>query len=154
MKSPFQIYQELNRLPFGRWLFMKLLCLRAPYFSTIRPRLTMYERGRCSILIKKRRAVQNHLGTVHAIAMCNMCELGAGLCLESVLPAEYRWIAKSMEIHYLKKAETDLVSTCVLAGISWKDRMDLPVEVDIKDAGGQSVVKATVNMYVSLRPRK
>ena len=152
MKGPWQIYEKVRTLPFGDWLYMRLLCFKIPYFGTIRPYIVEFRRGKCAIGMKKRSKVLNHLKTVHAIAMCNMCELTAGLCLESVLPCEFRWIAKSMEIHYLGKGQSDLTAVSSLDGIKWHDRLDLPVPVDIKDKQGQSVAKATVFMYVSQRP--
>jgi len=59
--------------------------------------------------------VLNHIGTVHAIAMCNMAELAGGTMTEVTVPATHRWIPKGMTVEYLKKAETDLIaiaSTC------------------------------------------
>lgn len=151
MKGPLQIYNSMKGFPLGKRLFMGILCFKAPYFGTIRPRMVEYDPGKCVISMKKRRAVENHLGTVHAIAMCNMCELTAGLCLESVIPDDFRWIAKSMDIRYLLKGESDLVSTSSIVDIEWRDRMDLSVPVDIRDRSGRQVAAAVVMMYVSRR---
>lgn len=102
------LWQRTTRLPAGKWLFSKLLCFKAPYFGSIAPRFERLEPGYCEVRISKRRAVQNHIGTVHAIAMCNMAELAAGTLTEVSIPTSYRWIPKGMTVDYVAKAETQL----------------------------------------------
>ena len=45
--------------------------MKAPYFSTIKPQFKTLRPGYCEVSMKKRRAVLNHLGSVHAIAELN-----------------------------------------------------------------------------------
>ena len=82
----------------GRWLFSRLVCLKAPYFGSISPVFDVLEPGRAVARIRKRRAVTNHIGTVHAIAMANLCELVAGTVTEVSVPRSMRWIPRSMTI--------------------------------------------------------
>ena len=58
--------------------------------------------------LRDRRAVHNHIGTVHAIALCNLAELCAGLMTDASLPRGMRWIPKGMSVRYLKKAHGTL----------------------------------------------
>ncbi|HET8731952.1 MAG TPA: hotdog fold domain-containing protein, partial [Moraxellaceae bacterium] len=105
------------------------------------------------VSIKKRRAVTNHLGTVHAIAMCNMAELAGGLMTDVSIPPTHRWIPKGMTVEYLKKAETDLVATARPLGAADLSRAgDYPVEVEINDTAGNAVFRAVITMWVS--PKK
>src|SRR5262245_28003372 len=97
-----RLYRRLARFPGGRWLFTRAVCWRAPYFASVRPNITCLAPLHCEVRMRKRRRVQNHLGTVHAIAMANLCELAAGLATEVTLPPGLRWIPKSMTIEYLK----------------------------------------------------
>ena len=102
--------------------------------------------------MKKRRAVTNHIGTVHAIAMCNMAELSGGLVTEVSLPASLRWIPKGMTVEYLKKAETDLVATArPLVAVDGFSGGEFPVEVIVKDLSGDTVFRARIAMWVSAR---
>jgi acyl-coenzyme A thioesterase PaaI-like protein len=149
IRSPYAIYRRLEGLPLGRWLFTRLICLRAPYFSSIRPVFRDLGPGSATVFIRKRRRVQNHIGTIHALAMGNLCELGAGLVMESTLPPELRWIPKGMSISYLAKAETDITAVATLQERPWGTAADVPVEVSVRDAGGTEVVHATITMYVS-----
>ncbi|MGK0404366.1 DUF4442 domain-containing protein [Alcanivorax jadensis] len=66
--------------------------------------------GYGEVKIRKRRPVLNHLGTVHAIAMCNMAELAGSTMTDVSIPLTHSWIPKGMEVEYLKKAETDLTA--------------------------------------------
>jgi len=65
-------WRRLAKWPGGKYLFSRLLCLKAPHFASIRPRFGVLRPGYCEVRINKRRAVLNHIGTVHAIALCNM----------------------------------------------------------------------------------
>src|SRR5689334_23178413 len=77
---------------FGRWLFAREVCRRAPYFGTIKPSFVELAPAVCRVGMRKRRRVENHLRTVHALAMGNLCELAAGMVTEVTLPPNLRWI--------------------------------------------------------------
>jgi acyl-coenzyme A thioesterase PaaI-like protein len=148
-----QLWQTLNRLPMGAWLFSKILCLKAPYFSSITPCFLVLEPGKCQVRIANRRAVHNHIGTVHAIAMCNMAELAAGTMVEVSIPATHRWIPKGMAVQYLKKAETDLLATARFAQTpSYGAAQSVPVQVEVTDAKGAAVFTAQIDIWVA--PKK
>lgn len=146
------LYQSFGRYPMGKTLFSRALCLKAPYFSSIRPLVAELRPGHCEVHMRKRRAVTNHIGTVHAIAMCNMAELSGGLVTEVSLPAALRWIPKGMTVEYLKKAETDLVATArPLVAIAGFTGGEFPVEVLVKDQTGDTVFRARIAMWVSAK---
>lgn len=146
------IWRWLARIPAGRWLFTRLVCLRAPYFATIRPRIVELRPGRCEARMRKRRAVQNHLGTVHAIAICNLAELVAGLASDATVPATHRWIPKGMTVEYLRKAASDLRAVAELDLLpTLGSNAEVPVYVTAFDASGESVFRATIRMWVSAR---
>ncbi|MFE8070063.1 hotdog fold domain-containing protein [Marinobacteraceae bacterium S3BR75-40.1] len=146
----YRLYRTFTRWPGGRALFSRALCFKAPYFRNIRPQVEVLEPGRSVWRMSKRRAVENHLGTVHALAMGNLCELAAGTLMEASLPSNLRWIPKGMTIDYLAKAKTDLVGEACHGDLA-TSRGDVPVEVVVRDRKGEAVVKATITMYVSER---
>lgn len=146
-------WQRLSGLPGGKWLFSRIVCWRAPYFGTIRPRFIDFEPGRAVVHIRKRRRVQNHIGTVHAIAMCNLAELAAGTMIDASIPATHRWIPKGMTVEYRAKAKTDVQAVATLRpGQSFGDSEDVPVDVAIRDRDREEVVHAVITMRVSRRP--
>jgi hypothetical protein len=58
----------------GNSIFSAAVCFKAPYFLTIRPVLLRLEPGHTSVRMRNSWLVRNHLGTVHAIAQCNLIE--------------------------------------------------------------------------------
>src|SRR3546814_1841403 len=102
--SALTLYRHITRWPAGHWLFSRAVCFKAPYFASIRPRIELLEPGRCVASLRHRRAVTNHIGTVHAIALCNLAELTGGLAIDASLPPSMRWIPKGMTVESLLKA--------------------------------------------------
>jgi acyl-coenzyme A thioesterase PaaI-like protein len=139
--------------PGGKWAFSRLVCLKAPYFGSIRPRFEALRPEFCQLRIQKRRAVLNHLGTVHAIAMCNMAELAGGTMTEVTVPPTHRWIPKGMTVEYLSKATTDLVAVATPESRpDWSAPSEYKVQVIVMDARDEPVFRASITMWVS--PRK
>jgi acyl-coenzyme A thioesterase PaaI-like protein len=147
------LWRTLSGSAPGRWLFSRLLCLKAPYFSSIRPLFDVLEPGKAVARIRKRRAVTNHIGTVHAIAMANLCELVAGTVTEVSVPRSMRWIPRSMKIDYLARAETDLTGEATLPAIHDGGAQDIVVPVAVTDKSGKQVVLAYITMYLSPKSR-
>lgn len=149
--SVLRLYRKL-----GPWLFARAICFKAPYFATIRPRFHVLERGRCVATMRHRRRVTNHLGTVHAIALCNLAELTAGLMAEATLPARMRWIPKGMTVAYLKKAVGEMRAEALPEADARESDSgyDLPVRVDVIDASGDPVMRARIALWVTPRPKR
>jgi acyl-coenzyme A thioesterase PaaI-like protein len=147
-----KLWQSWHARPFGKAIFTRAVCMKAPYFGSIKPRFEVLESGHAVVSMKKRRAVQNHIGTVHAIAMCNLAELAAGTMTEASIPKSMRWLPKGMTVEYIAKAETDIRAECRLPAIDEGRAQDVPVEVSITNTGGKLVCRAVITMYVS--PRK
>jgi len=144
-------WQRLGHRALGRWLFARAVCWRAPYFATIRPHFHELRSGRCAVALKRRRAVLNHLGSVHAIAIANLCELAAGVLMEATLPATHRWIPRGMTIEYLTRAESDVLATARLDRNAWGGAENVGVPVTVADLAGRETVRAVISMYVSPR---
>ncbi|WP_407909937.1 hotdog fold domain-containing protein [Lysobacter claricitrinus] len=148
------LHQRMTRWPLGRWLFARAVCFKAPYFASIAPRIDALEPGRCVVSFAHRRAVTNHIGTVHAIALCNAAELAAGLATEAGLPPSMRWIPKGMQVEYVRKAMGRMTTTArirddIAAG---SDAREAPVDVETTDPRGDVVFRAVVSMWVSPKP--
>src|SRR5690606_23543283 len=92
----------------------------------------------------------NHLGTVHAIAMCNAAELAAGMMTNVSIPAGARWIPKGMTVEYLAKAKTDLTAVASGEGVDWSSDGDKVVPVVVTDTEGKTVFTAQITMNVKL----
>ena len=147
------LWKRLGGSAPGRWLFARLICFRAPYFGSIAPRILELEPGRCVVRIRDRRRVHNHIGTVHAIALCNMAELAGGLATDATIPDAMRWIPKGMSVRYLKKAKGTMTAPARVPAIAAASSgSEVHVTVEVRDAGGEAVVDADITMWIS--PRK
>lgn len=155
MATPAELFGRARRYPLGRQLFSKMVTQRAPYFASISPLFLELRSGHCEVLVRNRRKVHNHIGTVNAIALCAMCELGAGTMLESSLPKGLRWIPRGMTTRYLKKADTDVTVTVALdAPIQPGFSGDLLVPARVRNTAGEIVMEADISMYLSAKPAK
>jgi len=147
-----RLFQRLGGSAPGRWLYSRLICLRAPYFGSIAPRIEKLEPGLCVVRMRDRRAVRNHIGTVHAIALCNMAELAAGLATDATLPDSMRWIPKGMSVRYLRKAVGVMTATArVSSPAADADGVELHAIVEVRDVAGEVVFDADVTMWITLR---
>ena len=145
-------WERLEKIPFGKSLFSRYVCFKAPYFASIRPRFEELRPGYARVSMRKRRAITNHIGTVHAIAMCNLAELAAGTMTEVSIPRAMRWLPKGMQVEYLRKAATDVEAVATIPEVAEGPARDVPVQVEVKDRAGELVCRALITMWVS--PRK
>lgn len=144
-------YDRLSRWPAGNWLFSKLVCLKAPYFASIAPRIVELAPGRGVAMLRHRRAVTNHIGTVHAIALCNLAEFIGGLTCDVSIPHSMRWIPKGMTVEYLKKATGSMTATATpaFAPTAADAGYALPMDVVVDNTAGDAVFRARIDMWVS-----
>nr|WP_284698554.1 hotdog fold domain-containing protein [Thermomonas mangrovi] len=132
-------------------MFSRLVCWKAPYFASIAPRIESLEPGRGIATLAHRRRVTNHLGTVHAIALCNLAEFVGGLACDVSIPPSMRWIPKGMTVVYLRKAVGRMraIATPAFPPRDAEAGYELPFEVVVEDPAGDVVFRATIAMWVS-----
>lgn len=144
MSKLYALYQAVGNSAFSREI-TKI----APYFATIDPQFVELRPGYAEVTMPNTPKVHNHLGTVHAIAMCNAAEIAAGLMTEVSIPADCRWIPTGMQVRYLARATTDLRAVADGAAIDWNELGDKSVPVSITDANGLEVCAAEIIVRVS-----
>jgi acyl-coenzyme A thioesterase PaaI-like protein len=152
MNRALAAWNRLESKPLGKALFSQIICFKAPYFGTISPRFEELRPGYARVSMKKRRGVTNHIGTVHAIAMCNLAELAAGTLTEISIPRSMRWLPKGMTVEYLKKSTGGIHAVATLPEVAEGAGRDVPAAVEMKDDAGEVVCRATIIMWVT--PRK
>ncbi|MCW5580125.1 MAG: DUF4442 domain-containing protein [Luteimonas sp.] len=150
-----RLWHKLQSKPFGKRLFSWIICRTAPYFTSIAPRMVSLEPGRGEATIAHRRAVSNHLGTVHAIALCNLAEFVGGLTCDVSIPASMRWIPRGMAVEYRRKAVglQRAVATPAFPPREAAEGYDLPVDVVVTDPDGETTFTARIAMWVSPKSR-
>jgi acyl-coenzyme A thioesterase PaaI-like protein len=146
------LWNTARRVPLGERVFSRMITFRAPYFGSIRPRFVTIEPDHAELVIPDRRRVHNHLGTVHAIALCNGLEAAMGALAEVSIPAQKRWIPKGMEVSYVAKAIGDITCIAETDRAQWLgDDPDLPVRVRGVDGSGKVVVEGAIRLWVTDR---
>ena len=153
MNQVLKTYNKITKYPFGKKIFSYMVSRKAPYFKTIRPQIKELRPNFIEVSMQKRKAIHNHIQTVHAIAMCNICEYAMGICAEVSIPKHRRWIPMGMEVAYLKKATTNLTATCDLSNEDWNES-EVPCFVSVKNTDGIEVMTATITLKVTDKPVK
>jgi acyl-coenzyme A thioesterase PaaI-like protein len=155
MPSVLDLWNRTSALPQGRRLFSIAFSRKAPYFATVRPTFIDLRPNYAELEIRKRRAVHNHIGTVHAIALCNGLEAAMGALAEATIPSDKRWIPKGMEVSYTAKADSDVRCIAETDPEQWEgDDPDLPVRVKGVREDGTVVIEGTIRLWVTEKPAR
>ncbi|KZZ29683.1 DUF4442 domain-containing protein, partial [Oleiphilus sp. HI0081] len=104
--------------------------------------------GYCEVSLKNQKKVHNHIGTVHAIAMCNAAELAGGMTTDVSIPAGARWVPQGMTVEYIAKAKTDLKVVCEAADVDFSQEGKVVVPVAAYDTEGTKCFTADITMNV------
>jgi acyl-coenzyme A thioesterase PaaI-like protein len=156
MSKVVDLHRTASRIPVvGDRVFSFAFSQVAPYFWTIRPRFTVIEPNHAEVVIRKRRGVQNHIGTVHAIALCNGLEAAMGVLAEATIASDKRWIPKGMEIRYTAKADSDITCIAETDPEQWtSDAPDLAVRVKGVRQDGVTVIEGVIRLHVTAKPAR
>ncbi|MDX8405961.1 MAG: DUF4442 domain-containing protein [Mariprofundus sp.] len=146
------LWQRWGKRPAGRLFFSLVLRRMVPYSGSIHPAVLKLEPGRALIAMRDRRALRNHLHSIHAIALANLGELASGLAMLAALPDNVQAIVTRLDIEYLKKARGRLLAegNAELPGII-TEKVTQVVRAEISDGDGDIV--ARLNVYWQLRPK-
>jgi acyl-coenzyme A thioesterase PaaI-like protein len=155
MSTVMDLYTKVSKLPQGRRIFSLLFSQKAPYFATVHPRFVELRPNYAELTIRKRRGVQNHIGTVHVIAICNGLEAAMGALAEATVPSDRRWIPKGMEVDYTAKATSDITCVAETDPEQWTgDDPDVPVRVRGVREDGTVVVQGVIRLWVTEKPAR
>ncbi len=153
MPAVLHLWKKTSALPLGDRIFSFAFSQKAPYFASIRPRFTVVAPNHAELVVRKRRAVTNHIGTVHAIALCNGLEAAMGALAESTIPQDRRWIPKGMEVAYTARADSDITCIAQTDAEQWTvgvgEGYDLPVRVRGVRTDGTVVVEGEIRLWVT-----
>jgi acyl-coenzyme A thioesterase PaaI-like protein len=152
-----KLYNKLQAVPLGKHMFSMAFSFFAPYFSTIRPFVEHLAPGKAVVSMKQRWIVQNHIKTVHAIAVCNLVEMAMGLVAESTIPSHLRWLPMGMNVNYVKKATGKLTAETIINEDTFFKLEKYPgkveVPVTVRNAAGEVVTTAEVRLWISEKPQ-
>lgn len=133
-------WQRTQRLPLGNRLFSWLVGWMAPYSGSMGAVIQALEPGYARITLRDRRAVRNHLASVHAVALANLGELATGLAVTTGLPPTVRGIPVRLSVAFRKKARGTITVECrTAAHRHLHEPADHEALAQLRDSGGDVV---------------
>lgn len=145
-------WDRLHPLPGGDWIFHQLMAFMVPYTGSLGARVREVRPGYAEVELRERRAVRNHLSSIHAIALANLVELAGNVSVAYTLPDDARFIVRGVDVRYLKKARGTIVATSRPPVVESSARQELKVEVEVRDAAGELVCTGTLDTLIG--PKK
>jgi len=140
----YALWRRLEPWPGGRRLFDWLLGIQVPYSGSLGARIRALEPGYARLELRERRAIRNHLQSIHALALANLGELTCGLALVTALPPEIRGIPITIHAEYLKKARGRLTAESRPTVPRVVEPMEHQVSADIRDEADEVVARISV----------
>jgi len=142
-------WNRIKSIPGGRWVFSRVLGWTVPYVGPLWAQVQDLEPGRAVVKMADRRALRNHLGSVHAVALVNLGELTANLALTTLQPKRARWIVTRVEADYLKKARGMVRGETRLEQNNWQELGETPQGVsELFDESGDLVCRLRVHWNI------
>lgn len=141
-------WQRLHGLPGGKRLFSRMVGMAAPYTGSIGAKVMEVREGYARVILEDRRAVRNHLNSIHAVALVNLAELTGNVALAYSMPPNARFIVAGISIEYLKKARGTIAGLCECPVPQTNERKEYQVEVSMQNSAGEQVARATLRTLV------
>ena len=132
----------------GRWLFSRAVGRSAPYTGTIGPQIEELEPGRSVVTMRDRKAVRNHLRSVHAVALTNLIELTGSLAIIASMQPGTRMIPVKLESEFLKKARGTVRAEGSCDTIEPGFDGEVQAAVVVRDESGDEVTRGKVTVVV------
>ncbi len=145
-----RLWSRLSAFSLGRRIFSRLIGFAVPYAATIGARIETLAPGEAKVALADRRAVRNHLGSIHAMALGNLAELTANAVVLFSLPQHMRMIVTDFTIRFHRKARGRMTATCRAPFLIDPAPGDHVLEVEIHDARGTLVAAARQTCRVGL----
>ncbi|ROS01017.1 uncharacterized protein DUF4442 [Sinobacterium caligoides] len=145
------IYERCQKLPEAlRSKALSFIFARVvKFFGTAKLRFELMTPTRSIVHVRNRKRVQNHIGSVHAVAMGLISESATGAIVGLNVSADSIPVLKSMHIDYLKRAVGDLRAEAWLTDeqvvqMNTEPKGETTVACKVTDAEGKEPIAVTM----------
>ena len=163
--APNRLQRSLARLSeapgfMQRWVRNIVLHRAVPFTGTAKVNFVHMSPERVEVHLANDRAVQNHIGSVHASAMNLLAETASGMVVGMNVRDDCLPLAKSLTMDFRKRATGDLKAVATLSALQQQallgtDKGEVNVRVVVTDATGIEPVECEfVWAWVPARPRQ
>ena len=154
-----KVYAQVDKLPtpLKTRAFTLLFGRAVKYFKTSGLKFEWIEPNHSIVVIKNRPYVQNHIGTVHAVAMIMIAESATGALVGLNVPANAIPVIKRMEVEFQRRTQGAMraearLSTDQVGQIRAEAKGELLVPVRVTDESGEAPIEC--RMLWAWVPRK
>ena len=141
----------------GRLLFAQALGRLVPYSGSVPFGIEDLSPGQATLTLPDRRAIRNHLGSIHAVALANVLELAANLALVPQMARGQSFIVTRLDMRYLAKARGTLriegSAPTDLSALTESTPLTLETYASASNAAGVRVCEATAEVRVRMKGR-
>ncbi|MEN9463875.1 MAG: hypothetical protein RL217_56 [Pseudomonadota bacterium] len=154
-----RLVSSLNKLPTGlrTWALSTVIGRIVRFAGTAGCRVEKLSANECVIVLRNKKKVQNHIGSVHAAAMALMAESATGFITGLSVPDSRILVIRNLELEYIRRATGDMKAVASfsneqVAFIQNTEKGEIQVPVVITDSTGAETVKA--RMVWAWTPKK
>lgn len=130
-----------------------------PFVGFLGVRVESITAGEATAVLPDKPELRNHVGSQHAGGLFTVAETASGAAFVGAFAermGEVRPLARSAEISYDKIARGEITATArlgvpaaeALATLDSEGVVEFPCEIELSDAAGEKVAKATVRWHV------
>lgn len=153
------LVNSLNKLPNGLrvWTLSTVIGRIVRFAGTANTRVEKLTPNECIIVLRNKKKVQNHIGSVHAAAMALMAESATGFITGLSVPDSRILVVRNLELEYVRRATGDMKAVASfsdeqIAFIKTTEKGEIEVPVKITDSTGEETTKA--RMVWAWTPKK
>lgn len=133
-----RLITKVNRLPrsWRPFLLTRMFCSHVKYAATSKVKIDEISEHQVKMSIANRKRVQNHIGSVHAVAVGLLAESASGIATGVHLTDDKLPLIQTMKIDYTRRVQGDLKA---VASIS-----DEQIALMQSEAKGSTIIPVTI----------
>ena len=142
------IITKVNKTPLSirSFLLTKLFASKVKFAGTTGIVIKQVTAHKTQLLLANKKAVQNHIGGIHAIAAAVLAESATGIVFGMNVPDSKLPLLKSMQVNYQRRMQGDLSAVARLTDeqitlIKQDEKGTIYIPVVITDESGQAPIE-------------